>query len=67
MSRILEALRKVDGGHEPLAGPLPRAAQPRAHAEARAHAEVENAAGALTDAADTAPPVWGDGALPGLP
>jgi tyrosine-protein kinase Etk/Wzc len=73
MSRILEALRKVDTGHVPLAGTLPRAAQARAHAERRARGEAEAMAGAaagpapLTGEADAAAPVWRDSAVPGLP
>jgi len=72
MSRILEALRKVDAGHEPLVGSLPRSAQPRSRAEAPTRAERETAGAAAAtvaspDADDARAPLWSDAAIPGLP
>jgi Mrp family chromosome partitioning ATPase len=64
MSRILEALRRVDAGQVPLVGAVPRAAEERAHAETRGRAEAESTAGRVAAAAV---PVWSDASAPSLP
>jgi tyrosine-protein kinase Etk/Wzc len=72
MSRILEALRKVDAEREPLAVPRTRGAEAHAHVEPEpsrpAAPRVESPAAAVPAAVEPAPqPAWGADAAPDLP